>query len=72
MNSNKLEIEIGDLVEYKTPYEINMRSKNAIGIVVDLEKNFYTRPVQDRVAVDWFNKDWGIVCEPRNCLQKIS
>lgn len=70
MNSNKL--EIGDLVEYKVPYEINMRSKNAIGIVVNLEKNFYTRPVQDRVTVDWFNKDWGIVCEPRNCLQKIS
>ena len=66
MNSNKLEIEIGDLVEYRTFCE------NAIGIVVNVERNFYIRPVQDRVTVDWFNEDWGIVCEPGNCLRKIS
>ena len=70
MNSNKF--EIGDLVEYKTSYKILNNSKDTIGIVVKLEKNFYTRPVQDRVAVDWLNDVRGVVCEPSNCLRKIS
>ena len=58
--------QIGDLVKIK-------RSVDCLGIVLKVEKDFYKRPLQDRVKVDWIcgSKFPAVVYEPANALEGV-
>ena len=57
--------QIADLVKLKN-------STKCLGIVIKVEKDFFKRPLQDRVKVDWiYGFEFPYVYEPANALEKV-